>query len=336
MQVSVTFFLSRAPNSARQRISLPIGLVWVHSSDGTFTARAVMEGFMRLVNSRLGFTLIELLVVISIIAILIGLLLPAIQKVRDAAARASCQNNMHQLVVSVHDYASFYNERLPPAEAALNGPQGGYEGSFHFTILPFVEQDPLFKAGMTSPGATWDAVAGSSTVRQQKIKLYICPADFTISGDGFPTNRGQDWAATSYGANYRLFGTNWSGNARLSQFTLANIPDGASNTVMFAEKFGGCTSDNGALWAYPGPAYASQYCALIGNSSGYASWNQPPQFGIKQTQCDFGRAQANHTSTCTIAMADGSVRSLNFGVGQASWQIAIVPDSGQPLGSDWY
>src|SRR5215468_4604179 len=94
---------------------------------------------------RPGFTLIELLVVIAIIAILIGLLLPAVQKVREAAARMSCSNNIKQINLAIQNYASTFQDALPGITTAVNGsPQSSaHGGSFHFTILPYIEQDAL-------------------------------------------------------------------------------------------------------------------------------------------------------------------------------------------------
>src|SRR6516165_4085437 len=114
---------------------------------------------------RRGFTLIELLVVIAIIAILIGLLLPAVQKIRDAAARMQCSNNLHQLALAAHNYASA-NEKLPPGSlGAAPASQTAKDGSGTFwnyqhigclaLLLPYIEQDNLYKTMQVNTNPTY-------------------------------------------------------------------------------------------------------------------------------------------------------------------------------------
>jgi len=320
---------------------------------------------------RVGFTLIELLVVIAIIAILIGLLLPAVQKVREAAARMSCSNNIKQLSLAVQNYASTYQDALPPLTAAVNGAKmnSAHGGTIHFILLPYIEQEALFKAGSvpnqiagtyngiqySNPwgGNVPNAPPGKPQVLYQVIKPFVCPSDATLS-NGYPSNRGADWAGTSYSGNYQLFGGQHTGNSDESKYKVGNTPDGTSNTISFICNYGGRTSDHGQLWAYPGWDWAGdaryQGGAFYGgnstrwtfpagwniNSGTQYSWDYIPQFGVPQAQATRRQnVYANHTGTCMVGLLDGSARGVSASVSQQTFTNAIRPDDGNTLGPDW-
>jgi len=139
-----------------------------------------------------GFTLIELLGVIAIIGILVGLLLPAVQKVRDAAARARCSSNLRQLVLAAHNYASNNADKLPDA-LYMNGAHPWYYMSPLAHMLPYLEQDNIYKLGSLGIPPTanypWSngvnlATSGGRTIATTPIKTFQCAADSGINGQG--------------------------------------------------------------------------------------------------------------------------------------------------------
>jgi prepilin-type N-terminal cleavage/methylation domain-containing protein len=141
---------------------------------------------IRSLRVRSAFTLIELLDVIAIIAILIGLLLPAVQKVREAAARAKCQNNVKQIALACHSYADAIGGKLPrvvdrPPGTPPTPPTGWGVQSGFFQLLPYIEQDNVFKQWVqTNPNASYTGTATSPSA--QVIATYQCPSDPTNSG----------------------------------------------------------------------------------------------------------------------------------------------------------
>jgi prepilin-type N-terminal cleavage/methylation domain-containing protein/prepilin-type processing-associated H-X9-DG protein len=165
---------------------------------------------------RRGFTLIELLVVIAIIAILIGLLLPAVQKVREAAARMQCGNNMKQICLACHTYHDTLG--LLPAtvmEGSFVGAIDDYNQNFGpnwaVLILPYIEQNNLFQqvaasitSYMNTGDSTWRNIRGTT------IKTYLCPSD--SGADVLNAAAGGGWARGNYGANAGP-GMHWNGGA---------------------------------------------------------------------------------------------------------------------------
>jgi len=240
--------------------------------------------------NRNGFTLIELLVVIAIIAVLIGLLVPAVQKVREAANRMSCGNNAKQLVLACHAYHDS-NGRLPSAvmmNTSVSNP-ADYNQNFGpnwiVQILPYIEQDALFKSAATSINnyATVAAENAWRSIRSTEIKTVKCPSE--AFGNTQFSNLGGSWARGNYGANSgtAMFWTSGGGEQGLmisggvmaeasgtiggysygvngvssggvmtanSKIRLTDIIDGTTNTVMVDElRVGTTATDLRGTWA---------------------------------------------------------------------------------------
>jgi prepilin-type N-terminal cleavage/methylation domain-containing protein/prepilin-type processing-associated H-X9-DG protein len=210
---------------------------------------------------RRGFTLIELLVVIAIIAILIGLLLPAVQKVRDAAARMSCSNNLKQLGLAAHNYEGVYG-KFPPGytQDRIPPPSGAFQGhSVFYYLLPFIEQDNLYKSmdpNVPLNNRAADPAAGRAAA---VVKTYLCPSDLLPNNalpfpeTGTPT---QYYGGTSYRANggsRPIFATSSTNDGMFmatgtaarkaasapigAQVTITDVGDGTSNTILFGESY---------------------------------------------------------------------------------------------------
>jgi prepilin-type N-terminal cleavage/methylation domain-containing protein len=263
-----------------------------------------------------GFTLIELLVVIAIIAILIGLLVPAVQKVRDAAQRVQCGNNMHQLLIATHNYAGTYNGQLPPATTSAP-----ITANFYWSLLPFMEQEPLYNQAL-SAGYGWPNY-------NLPLKSFLCPSDPTTS-NGITSS---GWAASNYQYNFAVFASpnvSWYS----AQYNLANMPDGTSQTVGFAEQYGNC----GGLWSlrdYP-TSYYWPYGAVFnvyGNL--YGSAYSLVQIRPTAANCTWWGSATGHSGGMVTGMMDGSVRTVSATVSQTTWWSACQPDDGNPLGADW-
>jgi len=298
------------------------------------------------------------LVVIAIIAILIGLLVPAVQKVRSAAARAQAQNNVKQIVLACHDYVGTYRV-LPPQAAPLPNTGTAQPVSAHFHILPYLEQENLYNLGLKNGGA-WPG--GSASAASAILPVFLSPRDPSNPVMPYVENNGGTWGVSNFGMNHAVFGVPCGSNNN-AMMRLTSIKDGTSNTVGFAEQYARCGNDpsnhanqagssmmpdNHHLWAYnpPWEWQMSPYFDTRLMSSGMAGTSQnpptactciatstavPPQSSPTVANCNPYYVQAID-GTCTVGMMDGSVRNVSTGVDPVVWARALWPQDGFVVG----
>jgi prepilin-type N-terminal cleavage/methylation domain-containing protein len=298
-------------------------------------------------SSRFGFTLIELLVVIAIIAVLIGLLLPAVQKVREAASRASCQNNLHQIGVALHNYhdtqGSFPSGYLcpkPQANVDYTSPGWGWAA----LLLPYIEQGNLsrqinFALPIEDPS--------NLAARTLTLKLYVCPSDrstgvFTIfnKSNAALTQAATNSYAACHGVGIDLdeelddFNGMFSRNSRVR---FADVTDGTGYTIAIGERGAFFTQ---ASWAgavsfgstriTPGAPVANP--AVIEDAPTQVLAHIDVET-INDPRGDPEDFFTPHTAVAMFLFADGSVRSVSIATPLSVLQAISTRDGGETVNS---
>ncbi|MDA8563269.1 DUF1559 domain-containing protein [Mariniblastus sp.] len=311
-------------------------------------------------SRRAAFTLVELLVVIAIIGILIGMLLPAVQQVREAARRSECANNIRQLSLGLLNFESS-TQKFPMAGGPLGSKTSGDLGSAQFALMPFIEAGNLYDQliDTTSPKTGWRGFAMNvNDPLATTPSFFSCPSRITAI-EGYETwpPSGEFFSVTNYAANVQalhnyeegqpggqIAGGRGVGNSinTIEYATIAAVYDGTSNTVVFAERYASLlettdTPNSGGSWGRM--AFHGVVSGRNGGKNPVFAWSDDdgPVIGLPQIQPPLDRdninvADENLTqglhAVMNIGLLDGSVHGISGNIDIDNWFNLILPDDG--------
>jgi prepilin-type N-terminal cleavage/methylation domain-containing protein len=281
-------------------------------------------------SRRVGFSMIELLVVLAVLGFLLALLLPAIQKVREAAARAQTQNSLKQMALATINCADTYQGRMPPAFGkfpANNVPAF----SVHVSILPFIEQANLYQQYVNAGKA-----------EEVVIPVFVSPMDASAPQ---PPVGIQDFAA-----NLRVFSDKGlktkfdapmpalAGEEPCTTRFPASFTDGTSNTILFATRYGKCGNGGSRYASAPNTNTAAMFgqnAAKVAARPADVTATFLLHPAAQQCRPTPLMAHSFSSSGIEVALADGSVRTVTATVSPHTWNAAVQPNDGEVLGPDW-